>query len=183
MPNGACPSPVAMPSRGCGSRRSGTRRTGRTLPPRPRCKAWWGAATPLGLGGCEDRGQRQRGGDAGEHRGVTPAMVAEKLCVPFLRPPRRRLAPSTSSTLLMIEAFTTAVRPAERAKIVMMSSAALPKVALRTPPTQGPAWWLNDSVACPRTQASRTKASEVRAKTRSTERGAVRRRPRPSRRR
>ncbi|HZF58689.1 MAG TPA: hypothetical protein VEZ19_09460, partial [Rubrobacter sp.] len=46
-----------------------------------------GAATPLGLGGYEDRGQRQRGGDAGEHRGVTPAMVAEKLCVPFLRPP------------------------------------------------------------------------------------------------
>ena len=142
-----------------------------------------GAATPLGLGGYEDRGQRQRGGDAGEHRGVTPAMVAEKLCVPFLRPPRRRLAPSTSSTLLMIEAFTTAVRPAERAKIVMMSSAALPKVALRTPPTRGPAWWLNDSVACPRTQASRTRASEVRRRRVARRRGAVRRRPRPSRRR
>jgi len=34
----------------------------------------------------------------------------------------------------MIEAFTTVVSPAERAKMVMISSAALPKVALRMPP-------------------------------------------------
>src|SRR5918997_4393770 len=65
---------------------------------------------------------------------LTPAMVGEKLWVPFLRPPSSRLAPSTKSTLQMMEpmmeALTTGVRPAERAKMVMMSSAALPKVAL-----------------------------------------------------
>ncbi len=73
---------------------------------------------------------------------LMPAMVAEKLWVPFLRPPKRRLAPRTRRTLPMIEpmieAFTTAVRPAERAKIVMISSAALPKVAFRMPPARGP---------------------------------------------
>jgi hypothetical protein len=73
----------------------------------------------------------------------TPAIVAEKVWVPFLRPPSRRLAPSTKRTFPMIEpmmeAFTTVVRPAERAKMVMMSSAALPKVALRMPPMRGPA--------------------------------------------
>jgi hypothetical protein len=72
-----------------------------------------------------------------------PAMVGEKFWVPFLIPPIRRLAPSTRSTLPitepMIEAFTTVVSPAERAKMVMISSAALPKVALRTPPIWGPA--------------------------------------------
>jgi hypothetical protein len=39
----------------------------------------------------------------------------------------------------MIEAFTTVVRPAERAKMVIMSSAALPKVAFIMPPIRGPA--------------------------------------------
>src|SRR3712207_7190703 len=33
----------------------------------------------------------------------TPAMVAEKVWMPFFRPPRRRLAPRTSRTLPMIE--------------------------------------------------------------------------------
>ncbi len=73
---------------------------------------------------------------------LTPAMVEEKVWVPFLRPPSSKLAPSTKSTLPMmepmIEALTTVVRPAERAKMVMMSSAALPKVALRMPPMRGP---------------------------------------------
>jgi hypothetical protein len=98
----------------------------------------------------------------------TPAMVAEKLWVPFLRPPSRRLAPSTKRTLPMIEpmmeAFTTVVRPAARAKTVMMSSAALPKVALRMPPMRGPAWVPRLSVACPRTHARPMRASEVSAK-------------------
>jgi hypothetical protein len=80
-----------------------------------------------------------------------PAMVAENVWVPFFRPPIRRLAPRTRRTLPMIEpmieAFTTVVRPAARAKIVMMSSAAFPKVALRTPPIRGPAWCPRDSVA------------------------------------
>jgi hypothetical protein len=68
----------------------------------------------------------------------------------------------------MIEALTTAVRPAERAKMVMMSSAALPKVAFRMPPTRGPAWCPRLSVACPRTQARPMRAREVRAKIRRT---------------
>jgi hypothetical protein len=80
-----------------------------------------------------------------------PAMVGEKLWAPFFKPPRSRLAPRTSSTLPMIEpmidALTIVVRPAERAKMVMISSAALPKVALRMPPMRGPAWWPRDSVA------------------------------------
>ena len=73
---------------------------------------------------------------------LMPAISAEKVWTPFFRPPKRRLAPSTSRTLPMIEpmieAFTTVVRPAERAKMVIMSSAALPKVALRMPPMRGP---------------------------------------------
>ena len=38
----------------------------------------------------------------------------------------------------MIDAFTTVVRPAERAKMVIINSAALPKVAFRMPPTREP---------------------------------------------
>ncbi len=84
---------------------------------------------------------------------LIPAMVGEKVWVPFLSPPKQEAAPRTRSTLPMIEpmieAFTTVVRPAERAKMVMMSSAALPKVALRMPPILGPAWWPRHSVAWP----------------------------------
>src|SRR3712207_2955992 len=69
-----------------------------------------GATAPLGFGGYEDRGLRQRGATLASIEALTPAMVTEKLFVPFLRPPRRRLALSTSSTSPMIEAFTTAVR-------------------------------------------------------------------------
>ena len=73
---------------------------------------------------------------------LMPAISAEKCWMPPLRPPNSRLAPSTSSTLPMIEpmieAFTTVVSPAERAKRARMSSAALPKVALRMPPMRGP---------------------------------------------
>jgi hypothetical protein len=101
----------------------------------------------------------------------TPAMVGENFWVPFLSPPSKMLAPKTRSTLPMmepiIEALTTVVRPAERAKIVMMSSAALPKVALRMPPTLGPACSPRDSVAWPNTQASPIRASEETAKIKS----------------
>src|SRR3712207_974255 len=64
----------------------------------------------------------------------------------------------------MIEAFTTVVRPADRAKMVMMSSAALPNVALRIPPMRRPAWPARLSVAWPRTQARPIRASAVIAK-------------------
>ncbi len=99
-----------------------------------------------------------------------PAIVAENFWVPCLSPPIRKLAPNTSSTFPMIEprieALTTVVRPAAKAKVVMRSSAALPKVALRRPPTRGPAWWPRLSVACPRTQARPMRAREVRVKIR-----------------
>ena len=62
--------------------------------------------------------------------------------VPWRSPPMRTLAPRTSSRLPMIEpvseALTTSIRPAWRAKNAMMSSAMLPNVALRMPPTCGP---------------------------------------------
>ena len=64
----------------------------------------------------------------------------------------------------MIEAFTTVVRPAESAKMVMISSAALPKVALRTPPMLGSRVVPSDSVACPSTHASPTRARAETAK-------------------
>jgi hypothetical protein len=54
----------------------------------------------------------------------------------MLMPKTRSALPSTEP---MMEALTTVVSPAERAKTVMMSSAALPKVPLRMPPTHGPA--------------------------------------------
>jgi len=53
-------------------------------------------------------------------------------------PPARNEAPSTSSTLPMIEpvsdALTTSSWPLVNATMAMISSAALPKVALRNPP-------------------------------------------------
>jgi len=70
-------------------------------------------------------------------------------------PPNSMLAPSTSSRLPMIDpvsdAFTTAIWPAVRAKNAMMSSATLPNVALRMPPTWGPANAPRRSVLAPTT--------------------------------
>ena len=61
--------------------------------------------------------------------------------------------PSTSSTLPMIdpvrEAFTTLVRPLERAMPAMISSAAFPKVALSNPPKPSPTRAASASVARP----------------------------------
>ena len=64
----------------------------------------------------------------------------------------------TSSRLPMIEpvsdALTTSVRPACRAKNAMISSAMLPNVALRMPPTCGPVRAPRRSVDSPTTHAS-----------------------------
>jgi len=49
----------------------------------------------------------------------------------------------------VMEALTTSIKPRERAINAMMSSAALPKVALSRPPTPSPARWLKCSVARP----------------------------------
>ena len=77
--------------------------------------------------------------------------------VPWRRPPSRTLAPRTSSRLPMIEpvsdALTTSMRPAWSAKNAMISSAMLPNVALRIPPTCGPVSDPSRSVDSPTTQA------------------------------
>src|SRR6185437_7666506 len=70
------------------------------------------------------------------------AAVRLKRCSLYFVPPNRMERPSTSSTLPMIdpvmEAFTTLVRPLERAMPAMISSAAFPKVALSNPPRPSP---------------------------------------------
>ena len=80
------------------------------------------------------------------------------VCVPWRSPPTSTLAPSTSNRLPMIEpvsdAFTTSMRPACSAKKAMISSAMLPKVALRMPPTCGPVSDPRRSVERPTVQAS-----------------------------
>ena len=53
----------------------------------------------------------------------------------------------------VIEALTTSMRPACRAKKAMISSAMLPKVAFRIPPTCGPVSAPRRSVERPTTQA------------------------------
>src|SRR5439155_1680753 len=79
------------------------------------------------------------------------------------------LTPRTRRTFPMIEpvreALTTSARPLDRAKIAMISSVALPKVALRRPPTPGPACLPSSSVASPRNQASGTIAIPAAANT------------------
>ena len=67
-------------------------------------------------------------------------------------------------TLPVREAFTTAVCPARSATRAMMSSAALPKVALRKPPTPAPSRWARDSVAAPIQWANGTMARAARKK-------------------
>ena len=52
------------------------------------------------------------------------------------------------------DALTTSIRPACRAKNAMISSAMLPNVALRMPPTCGPVSEPSRSVDRPTTQAS-----------------------------
>src|SRR6476659_9282221 len=81
------------------------------------------------------------------------AAVRLKHCFLYLVPPIRIERPSTSSTLPMIdpvrEAFTTLVRPLERAMPAMISSAAFPKVALSNPPRPSPTRAASASVARP----------------------------------
>ena len=81
------------------------------------------------------------------------AAVRLKRCSLYLVPPNRMERPSTSSTLPMIdpvmEAFTTLVRPLERAMPAMISSAAFPKVALSNPPRPSPTRAASVSVARP----------------------------------
>ena len=87
----------------------------------------------------------------------TPAAVRSKTCLRLPMPPTSIAAPSTSSTLPMIEpmivAFTSSCRPALRANRAMISSGALPKVTFSKPPIPGPERAANSSVARPMSAA------------------------------
>jgi len=76
-----------------------------------------------------------------------------KVWMPCRSPPRKMARPITSSRLPstepMIEARTSSTSPSLRAKMVMISSAALPSVALSSPPMRGPTRAAISSVAWP----------------------------------
>src|SRR5689334_15572790 len=92
-----------------------------------------------------------------------PATRRSNDWVPWRTPPTTNDAPSTSSVLPriepVIEAVATSSCPARMAKIVMISSAALPKVAFSTPPILGPLLSASCSVDMPTIQASVSSAS------------------------
>src|SRR2546427_406571 len=98
-----------------------------------------------------------------------PDASREKCCTLYFTPPANMLNPRTKSrfptTEPVSDAFTTSVKPRDRAKIAMMSSVAFPNVAFRRPPTPGPACFPSSSVARPRNQASGTMARPATAKT------------------
>ena len=104
---------------------------------------------------------------AGTNRPMTARMSSAALdaaifalndWVPKRKPPASAAAPVTSSRFPMIDpvsdALTTSKSPAWSAKNAMMSSAMLPKVALRIPPTCGPVSDPSRSVDAPTTHAS-----------------------------
>jgi len=91
------------------------------------------------------------------------------ICLPFLRPPKSMANPKTSSKLPRMEpvreAKTSWICPARMAERVMISSAALPKVALRRPPMRGPVFSAKTSVASPSSLARGMMAKADAAKT------------------
>jgi hypothetical protein len=96
------------------------------------------------------------------------AALRSNCWVPCLRPPTTNATPATSNRLPtiepMIDARTSSSRPARMASTVMMSSAALPSVALSSAPTRGPARAAKSSVASPMMPASGTTARAEVAK-------------------
>src|SRR6266699_2608057 len=82
-----------------------------------------------------------------------PASRALKDCLPQRQPPRASEEPRTSSILLMIEpmieALTTEISPCCSAKMPIIISGALPKVALSRPPVMLPTCAARSSVAKP----------------------------------
>ena len=97
------------------------------------------------------------------------AAVALKVCFSRGRPPTTIAAPITSRMLPMIEptidAFTTSWSPSISAKNAMISSGALPKVTLRSPPMPGPVRAAIASVASPITAAQGITPSAAAANT------------------
>jgi len=96
---------------------------------------------------------------------VEPSIAAVVLnfCWRYFRPPARMLTPITRSTLPMIdpviEALTTSKSPFRNAMIAIISSAALPNVAFRSPPMPSPSLSARCSVARPIHPARGTMAS------------------------
>src|SRR5258705_5241309 len=91
------------------------------------------------------------------------AEVRLNFCERRPSPPTKNERPSTSSrlpTMLpVIEALTSSTWPLRSATTAMMSSAALPKVALRNPPQPGPDRRASCSVPRPISPASGTSAA------------------------
>ena len=92
--------------------------------------------------------------------------VLLKLCFSRRHPPENIARPRTRSRLPMmepvIEALTRSTSPARSARIPMMSSGALPKLALRRPPRTGLVLVARSSVDRPINLASGTMASAER---------------------
>ena len=88
--------------------------------------------------------------------------VLLKVCFSRRHPPENIARPRTNSRLPMIEpaidAFTRSTSPALNAKMPMMSSGALPKLALRSPPMTGLVRVARSSVDLPINLASGTMA-------------------------
>jgi len=95
--------------------------------------------------------------------------LRSNICLPFLRPPKSMANPSTRSRFPRMEpvreAKTSWIWPARMAERVMISSAALPKVALRSPPRRGPVFSAKTSVASPSSLARGMMARAEAAKT------------------
>src|SRR5215813_5917962 len=89
-------------------------------------------------------------------------------------PSTSRMFPTMDPT---IDAFTTSCSPARKAASAMMSSAALPKVALSSPPTPSPMRSASCSVARPIHAARGRMARDEVAKTRRCRSGARNSRP------
>lgn len=100
-----------------------------------------------------------------------------KCCSEWRSPPASMAAPRTSKMFPTMEpaidAFTTSCNPARNAASAMMSSAALPNVALRSPPTPSPRCSARSSVARPIHPASGKIAREELTKTRRCRSGAM----------
>ena len=94
---------------------------------------------------------------------AAPTFVRLNVCLSRPQPPTNIARPSTRSKLPRMlpvsDALTTSVRPRCRASKTMISSAALPNVALRKPPTPAPTYLAASSVAEPINPARGTIAS------------------------
>ena len=105
-----------------------------------------------------------------------PAPAGLKCCSGYRIPPASMAAPSTSRILPImqpaIDASTTSWSPARNAARAIMSSAALPNVALSSPPTPSPMRSARCSVARPIQAASGTIARAEVMKTRRYRSGA-----------